>query len=494
MANIKLKYEPSLKAKLNAFRYQSEAFEQIKSFEYAAIFHEQGLGKTKIAIDLGLYWIEQKVVDTVIIVAKKGLIKNWQDELKMHSHITPLTFTQDSKNNFYAFNTPRRLILAHYEVLKKEEERFKLYFNSRKIGIILDESTKIKNPSSTLARAVINLAPLCKRRVIISGTPIANRPYDIWNQINFLDSGEHLGFSYDDFKSSLDMSTNLTKTKNRKHFESFLSWVWPKISNFSVRETKDSCQIDLPDKQFKTIFSDWESRQRDIYNEVREELKTIVIKDGIPTEDNSEGILKRLIRLVQIASNPSLITDAYSFTPGKFQDLNDIVNNIVGQGEKCIIWTSFTDNADYIHKEYKKYGAVKVHGKLSYDARNKSIDDFKNNKDTKILIATPGAAKEGLTLTSANHAIFYDRTFSLDDYLQAQDRIHRISQTKKCFVYNLLMKDSIDQWVDLLLQAKHMAAKLGVGDIDFKTFSKEFSYEFIDMLKDILKIEKSEKI
>jgi SNF2 family DNA or RNA helicase len=358
----------------------------------------------------------------------------------------------------------------------------------------LDESTKIKNPSSTLARAVINLAPLCKRRVIISGTPIANRPYDIWNQINFLDSGEHLGFSYDDFKSSLDMSTSLTKTKNRKHFESFLSWVWPKISNFSVRETKDSCQIDLPDKQFKTIFSDWESRQRDIYNEVREELKTIVIKDGIPTEDNSEGILKRLIRLVQIASNPSLITDAYSFTPGKFQDLNDIVNNIVGQGEKCIIWTSFTDNADYIHKEYKKYGAVKVHGKLSYDARNKSIDDFKNNKDTKILIATPGAAKEGLTLTSANHAIFYDRTFSLDDYLQAQDRIHRISQTKKCFVYNLLMKDSIDQWVDLLLQAKHMAAKLGVGDIDFKTFSKEFSYEFIDMLKDILKIEKSEKI
>ena len=82
----------------------------------------------------------------------------------------------------------------------------------------------------------------------------------------------------------------------------------------------------------------------------------------------------------------------------------------------------------------------------------------------------------------------------MDDYLQAQDRIHRISQTKKCFVYNLLMKDSIDQWVDLLLQAKHMAAKLGVGDIDFKTFSKEFSYEFIDMLKDILKIEKSEKI
>ena len=82
----------------------------------------------------------------------------------------------------------------------------------------------------------------------------------------------------------------------------------------------------------------------------------------------------------------------------------------------------------------------------------------------------------------------------MDDYLQAQDRIHRISQTKKCFVYNLLMEDSIDQWVDILIQAKHTAAKLGVGDINQIEFSKEFSYSFIDMLKDILDINNLEKI
>ena len=52
----------------------------------------------------------------------------------------------------------------------------------------------------------------------------------------------------------------------------------------------------------------------------------------------------------------------------------------------------------------------------------------------------PQSSKEGLTLTVANHCIFYDRTLSLDDYLQAQDRIHRISQNKECFIYNLIIK------------------------------------------------------
>ena len=76
-------------------------------------------------------------------------------------------------------------------------------------------------------------------------------------------------------------------------------------------------------------------------------------------------------------------------------------------------------------------------------------------------MATPAAAKEGLTLTVANHAVFYDRSFSLDDYLQAQDRIHRISQSRPCFITNLTARNTIDEWVDVLLAAKHLAAQLG---------------------------------
>src|ERR1019366_1003145 len=114
------------------------------------------------------------------------------------------------------------------------------------------------------------------------------------------------------------------------------------------------------------------------------------------------------------------------------------------------VWTSFTKNVDWLAKEFTMHGAVRVHGKLSYEERGRSIRLFKNDSDTKILVATPASAKEGLTLTSANNAIFYDRSFSLDDYLQAQDRIHRISQLKDCSVVNLIASESVDEWVDVL--------------------------------------------
>ena len=74
---------------------------------------------------------------------------------------------------------------------------------------------------------------------------------------------------------------------------------------------------------------------------------------------------------------------------------------------------------------------------MSVEDRSRSVDRFKNG-DAKILFATPQSAKEGLTLTVANNCIFYDRGFNLDDYLQAQDRIHRISQKKQCNIFNLI--------------------------------------------------------
>ena len=71
----------NLTATMDAFPYQYEAFNAIKDLEYSAIFHEQGLGKTKIAIDLALYWLSNKDIDTVLIVTKKQLIKNWKMNL-----------------------------------------------------------------------------------------------------------------------------------------------------------------------------------------------------------------------------------------------------------------------------------------------------------------------------------------------------------------------------------------------------------------------------
>jgi len=223
-----------------------------------------------------------------------------------------------------------------------------------------------------------------------------------------------------------------------------------------------------------------------MYLSVRDETRISVVQGGRRITDESAEILKRLLRLVQVASNPSLIDESYDGVPGKLETLNCLIEDIVASGEKAIVWTSFTENADWLARQLAAHGSVVVHGKLSIDQRNRNIDRFLSKVDTRILVATPGAAKEGLTLTVANHVIFYDRSFSLDDYLQAQDRIHRVSQTKTCYVYNLVMEDSVDEWVDSLLEAKRAAAQLAQGDISKETYQARMSYSFGEILNRIL--------
>jgi SNF2 family DNA or RNA helicase len=215
-------------------------------------------------------------------------------------------------------------------------------------------------------------------------------------------------------------------------------------------------------------------------------MSAIIVRENKPVLDNAEEILKRLMRLVQVASNPALVDDSYRAIPGKFPVLLSLVHNAVDAGEKIIVWTSFTDNVDWIARELQDFGAVRVHGKLSYLQRDTAIKNFKLDKTCKVLVATPAAAKEGLTLTVANHAVFYDRSFSLDDYLQAQDRIHRISQSRSCYITNLIGSNSIDEWVNVLLAAKHLAARLGQGDIDLEEYNRQADYTYGEMIRDVL--------
>ena len=123
---------------------------------------------------------------------------------------------------------------------------------------------------------------------------------------------------------------------------------------------------------------------------------------------------------------------------------------------------------------------------MSIEDRNASVEKFMTDETSMVLFATPQAAKEGLTLTVANHVIFYDRSFSLDDYLQAQDRIHRISQKKTCYIYNYIIKGSIDEWIDKLLNAKHRAALLAQGDIPKDEYRDIADYSYAEIIKEIL--------
>ena len=486
MSNLRHIETTNLRAKLTAFPYQHEAFLAIKDKPYAAIFHEQGLGKTKIAIDLLLYWLDKRDIDTVMIVTKKTLVANWIGEFDTHTNLRPKVLDTTKKSNYFVLNSAARVIITNFETISTEQDRLQLFLKTRNVAIIIDESTKIKNPESKLTQDFFAISPLFKIIVIMTGTPVANRPYDIWAQIYFLDGGNSLGINFAEFKTACDLSNDLQEDESKRNiFEDSVAGIYNKIKDFSVRETKNSGIITLPSKIYHDVTVGFEQKQSEMYETLRKEMELTLTQGDETILDESTETIKRLLRLVQITSNPKLIDESYVGDSAKEILLDQLIERIISQDEMVIVWSIFTGNIDMFCKKYAKYGAVKITGKMAVEERNKSVAAFKSGR-AKILFATPQSAKEGLTLTIANNALFYDRGFNLDDYLQAQDRIHRISQKRDCHIYNLMVEDSIDIWIDYLLKAKQRAAFLAQGDMNLIEYKNEADYSFANIVHEIL--------
>ena len=469
-----------LSSNFQGYAYQLNAVESAKNLEYAALFHEQGLGKTKIGLDLVLNWISTQILDTAIIITKKGLVKNWEKETKIHTNLSYAVLDSKRIQNSYKFNKPYRLYITHYEVISTNREKFNLLLKTRKVGAILDEAHHMKNPEGRVAQTLYALAPMFKRRVIMTGTPVANRPYDIWSPIFFLDQGKSLGDDFATFKTMYDLPQGSPDNPDPK-YENTLGNIALALNHFTIRETKESAGIDLPQKILKNHYVNMEGNQAALYQKYKSDLYVEIVKNGRIKHDDVHSILKEMLRLVQIASNPSIVNQSYNRHPGKMTALEQIISGI-DRNEKIIVWTCFIDNANYLTNQLASMGSLKLHGKMDMNARDISVKRFLQEAEKRVLVATPGVAKEGLTLTVANHAIFFDRNFSLNDWLQAQDRIHRISQSKPCHIYHLLAKDSIDEWVDkLLLYKRHLATLVQKDSSNNST--REYS---LDEIKNII--------
>ena len=476
-----------LEPKLRALPHQLEAWHVVRDLEYAALFHEQGLGKTKIGLDLILYWLAKSAADSVVVVTKKLLVSNWVREIDAHTYLRPVVLAQNKQANYWAFNAPARLYLAHYEVMHTERTRLSMFAEARRLAVILDEAQRIKNPDTAPAKALHALAPKLVRRVIMTGTPIANRPYDIWSQVYFLDQGQALGSSFSAFKHDADLTRQVAeRQESARAFEDKIADVPSQIRPFSVRETKNSAELSLPEKMIRDTPAGMEEVQRALYERYKVQLRAEVQRDGVRTVDDAEAVLKRLLRLVQVASNPGLVDETYRCEPGKLTVLDRILASQQPDEAKKIVWTAFTDNVEMIARRYPERRPARIHGRRSMADRNADIARFLEEDGCTLLVATPGSAKEGLTLTVSDHAIFFDRTFSLDDYLQAQDRIHRISQTRECVVENLIASDTVDEWVGTLLSAKELAAALAQGDLDLHEYRDHVTYDFARTLDAVL--------
>ena len=435
--------------------YQVDAIKFILEHENIPLFDEQGLGKSKIIIDALCHELKQKRIDGAIIICNKTLAFNWENEISKHSTLTSTTILGGPGHRTTGMFTNAEFYIINYEAVISELDRLRDLMRWKKFAIVLDESQKIKNPFSKVTQAVLQLRNYAKKRIIATGTPIANHPEDLWSQFFFLDNGVLLGTDFSKFENRYKLNPRDDPADSAHRFKELQEL----IGTMALRRQKSDV-LKLPEKVFETQKITLEPQQREMYNQLKKKLYIEIVNEhNARVRDESKAIFKKLLRLVQITSNPRLFDFSYKETPAKFKKLDLLIKKIVKKKEKVIVWTSFVDNIRILRKRYEKYGTLVIYGEQTMSERKKAVESFQEDSHYRVLIANPSAAKAGLTLIAANNAIYLDRSFKLDDYLQSQDRIHRFGQTKNCRIVILEAKDSVDEYIDHILDVKHDVAR-----------------------------------
>jgi SNF2 family DNA or RNA helicase len=442
-----------------ALPHQEEGTRFLRDREAAALFDEQGLGKSKQLIDAITQHIQDGDLDGALIICPNTLKTTWGEEIEQHSSSRYSVFGAGRKARRVAFRSLRAAFyVINYEAIAAELPSLKALLRFKRMALVLDESHRIKTPNARVTRAVHSLRSSAARRYIMTGTPVANKPEDLWSQYFFLDDGGTLGRSFDAFRTQFCTAdggyTRVDELRER-------------LASLSLRREKEGT-VKLPTKNVTRVSVALAGEQLRMYEEMRNNL-ALWIRDlsGAEVLASADNILTRLIRLAQLASNPALIDSQYQETPAKFRALDELLPSYMRDpSDKVIIWTSFVGNIPLLQARFAEFKPVILYGEMDGKSRDSSVSAFKRDPHVRLLIANPAAAREGLTLTQARTAIYVDRTFNLVDFLQSQDRIHRLSQTKPCEIVLLTGEGTIDEFIDFSLSQKHRLARYTQRDSD----------------------------
>jgi SNF2 family DNA or RNA helicase len=171
--------------------------------------------------------------------------------------------------------------------------------------------------------------------------------------------------------------------------------------------------------------------QKRRYDEVCTSLRVrMTSMNGKAFYRDIDNTLEEFLRAVQIASNPRLVDETYSDIPAKFHELDQLLEELVEeQEEKVVVWTNYLGNVRELVKRYAKYGARAFSGEQGVHERDDAVEHFQDKRSAcRVLIAVPAAGGVGITLTAAKTAIYIDKTWNGEHWLQSIDRVHRIGQ------------------------------------------------------------------
>lgn len=460
--------------KRKPYSHQLTGIEFLMERESCALLDEMGCGKSfQIASTVALL-LQNHTIDRCLIVCPKSLVHTWKEELALATDLTFQVISGTPQQRAAAMTAKSKIFIIHYEGLRLEKDALSEWIEVGNGMLVFDESQRIKNLYAQTTIAARQIRKSAKRCVIATGTPISNRPLDLFAQYYVMDQGGTFGANFQAFKNTFCILEILEIPQGRKKIkiEKFLGIknaeeLQKRIQATSLRRLKSDV-LDLPPIVYKDYIVEMKDEQKSIYMKVRDNVRSEIL--SLSEEEirkQSSFIMVRLIRLCQIASNPMLLDENYDGPNAKWTELDDILSDIFADDtKKVILWSHFVENVEFLLEKYKEqFGAVAHTGDMSMTERTHSVTEFQENPACRLFIATPQSAKEGLTLLPtdgvmrADTMIYVDLNFDSGSYIQSQARFHRIGQeAEKCLIIHLIAQNSIDEHIKATILDKVQTA------------------------------------
>ena len=444
-----VKVPKTLKAELRP--YQKAGFAWLRGlagFGFCGILaDDMGLGKTVQILTFLLDVKEQSGAShTSLVVVPKTLLWNWESEAKRFSpDLNVLVYAGASRDKSLSNLSNVDLVITSYGLVRQDEK----HLTRISWGlVVLDEAQAIKNPKAQISKSVKGLKS--SNRLSLTGTPIENRPLDLWSQFDFLMPG------------FLGDQTEFQKKYGGQDQES-LNRLKILTAPFILRRMKKQVCKELPPKTEITLYCGFSKEQKACYDDILNRGKRKLADRQESQSSRTMQILTLLLRLRQAACHPALVTGAglgSGFRPEessqKFELVLETAREINESGYKILIFSQFVALLDLVDQMLGEHGIKRftLYGRTK--KRQEQIQGFKKNSEPCAFLISLKAGGVGLNLTEAGYVFLLDPWWNPAVENQAVDRSYRIGQGNPVTVYRFITKNSVEENISRL-QAKKQA-------------------------------------
>ena len=449
-----------IKAKL--FTYQNIGFNWL-SFMYrnncgAILADEMGLGKTLQVISVMAYL---KRIDKNIhfmVVCPLSLLENWKREIeKFAPSLSVIVHHGSNRTGSYLELMKNDVVITSYSNAQSDLGMI----NMIEWGLlVVDEAQNIKNPHANRTKYIKQIKSKCS--IAVTGTPFENHIEDIWSIVDFVLPNYlgKLGAFKKEFSDDIESAERIE----------------PLITPLMLRRRVKEVADDLPDRI--------DIPQPIIMDEAEALLYEGKRKNAL--ESLNELKIEKIQKLRMFCTHPYVYDNNFNNDPvkisSKYQRLCEIVEEIVVNEEKVLIFTSFNKMNDlFVSDLHKRFGVpvLSITGNTDVYDRQNIIDKFTEYRGSSILVLNPKAAGAGLNITAANHVIHYNLEWNPAIEDQASARAYRRGQDKNVFVYRLFYVGTIEEIINERISRKRDISEAAIignqGEINKEDLDRALS-------------------